>query len=73
MTDNTENLALEHLRAIRGELADMKNRITHLEMQVSAMGQQLSGLTTAVYASNSQDLSMQQQRDRINRRLELQD
>ncbi len=74
MTENTENLVLEHLRAIRSDTADLKNRITNIELQITAMGQQLAGLTTAVYAIHGNRIDrIESQLDRINRRLELQD
>ena len=51
MTAEIENLVLEHLRAIRADIADIKREVTANSPQLSAMGQQLAGLTTAVYGS----------------------
>jgi len=53
MTADIENLVLEHLRAIRADIADLKNRMTGVEVQLSALGQQVAGLTTAVYSGKS--------------------
>lgn len=47
MTADIENLVLEHLRAIRADMADVKLRVTQIDVQLSAMGQQLAGLTSA--------------------------
>lgn len=61
MTDNVDNLVLELLRAIRADIAEMNNRMTGVEIQVSALGQQLAGLTTAVY-SGKNDLEVVKRR-----------
>ena len=50
MTAETENLVLEHLRAIRATLSDHGDRLGRVELHLSAMGQQLGALTTAVYS-----------------------
>ena len=50
MTDNVENLVLELLRAIRADIADLKRDVTGNTVQIAALGQQLAGLTTAVYS-----------------------
>lgn len=73
MTDNVENLVLELLRAIRADIADLNDRMTGVEIQVSALGQQLTGLTTAVY-SGKNDLELVKRRiERLEKRLELHD
>lgn len=73
MTNNVENLVLELLRAIRADIADLNDRMTGVEIQVSALGQQLAGLTTAVY-SGKNDLEVVKRRiERIEKRLELPD
>jgi hypothetical protein len=53
MTAEIENLVLEHLRGIRADLADIKRDVTANSLELSAMGQQLAGLTAAVYGSKS--------------------
>ena len=40
MTDNVENLVLEHLRAIRPDLADLKREVVNNTLQIAALGQQ---------------------------------
>ena len=70
MTDTVENLVLELLRAIRADIADLNNRMTGVEIQVSALGQQLAGLTTAVY-SGKNDLELVKRRmERMEQRLD---
>ena len=50
MTAEMDNLVLEHLRAIRADIADLKRETLATNLQLAAMGQQLGGLTSAVYA-----------------------
>ncbi len=73
MTAEIESLVLEHLRAIRTDLADLKREVTGNSVQLSAMGQQLAGLTAAVYAGKSDVDDLKRRMDRIERRLELTD
>ncbi|MEA1052226.1 hypothetical protein U5801_20810 [Lamprobacter modestohalophilus] len=51
MAENIESLVLEHLRAIRADIADLKREVAGNSIQIAAMGQQLACLTTAVYCS----------------------
>lgn len=53
MTADIENLVLEHLRAIRADMADVKLRVTQIDVQLSAMGQQLAGLTSVDFFKQS--------------------
>ena len=73
MTADIESLVLEHLRAIRADLRDVKERVTGVEVQLSAMGQQLAGLTTALYGNRSDFNDIKRRVERIERRLELSD
>jgi len=73
MTAEIESLVLEHLRAIRSDLADLKREVTGNSVQLSAVGQQLAGLTAAVYASKSDVDELKRRMDRVERRLELAD
>ena len=73
---NPEDLAsitLEHLRAIRTTQGEHSERLTQIEVQLSAMGQQLGALTTAVYSGKSDMDSLKRRVERIERRLELSD
>ncbi|WPL17932.1 hypothetical protein Thiowin_02975 [Thiorhodovibrio winogradskyi] len=67
----TENLVLEHLRLIRADLAELKKETASNSLQISAMGQQFAGLTSAVYGTKSDMEDIKQRLARIERRLEL--
>lgn len=71
MTAEIESLVLEHLRAIRADIADLKREVTSNSVQLSAMGQQLAGLTMAFYGSKSDLDDLKRRMDRVERRLEL--
>lgn len=73
MTADTENLVLEHLRAIRATLGEHSNELAGIRLEISAMGQQLAGLTVAVYSGKSELDSLKRRVERIERRLELND
>ena len=67
------SVTLEHLRAIRADVNDLKDRVAGVEVQLSAMGQQIGALTTAVYSGKSELDSLKRRVERIERRLELND
>ncbi len=73
MTAEIESLVLEHLRAIRADVADIKDRLAQVELNLSAIGQQVGALTTAVYSGRSDVDSLRRRVERIERRLELSD
>ncbi len=73
MTADTENLVLEHLRAIRATLGEHSDELAGIRLEISAMGQQLAGLTAAVYSGKSELDSLKRRVERIERRLELTD
>jgi hypothetical protein len=73
MTTDIENLALEHLRAIRTDVADIKERLGRVELGISTLGQQVGALTTAVYSGRSEFDDFRRRIERIERRLELSD
>jgi hypothetical protein len=73
MTAEIENLVLEQLRAIRADIADLKREVTGNSVQLSAMGQQLAGLTAAVYGGKGDVDELKRRVERIERRLELTD
>jgi predicted nucleic acid-binding Zn-ribbon protein len=71
MTADIENLVLEHLRAIRTDVADVKDRLGRVELGLSTLGQQMGALTTAVYSGRSELDDFRRRIERIERRLEL--
>jgi predicted nuclease with TOPRIM domain len=73
MTESTENLILEHLRAIRATLAEHGERLSRIEVSLSTLGQQIGALTTAVYGGSSRMDDFERRLQHIERRLELRD
>ena len=60
MTENVDNLILEHLRAIRGDITalrddtrEVKTRLTSLETAVSSMRRELADLYADVVGQHS--------------------
>lgn len=71
MTAEVESLVLEHLRAIRGDISDIKQRLDRMDLRMSVMEQTLGGLY-ALSASDRETLQTVIHRvERIERRLEL--
>lgn len=73
MTAEIDSLVLEHLRAIRADIADLKREVSGNSIQLSALGQQVAGLSVAVYGGKSDLDEVKRRIDRIERRLELND
>ena len=73
MTADIESLVLEHLRAIRADMADLKREVAGNSVQLSAMGQQLAGLTAAVYGGKADMDDIKRRLERVEHRLELTD
>jgi hypothetical protein len=73
MTAEIESLVLEHLRAIRADVPDIKDRLAGVELNPSTLGQQVGALTTAVYSGKSDLDGLRRRVERIERRLELTD
>ncbi|WP_462323190.1 hypothetical protein [Halochromatium sp.] len=51
MSDNVDNLVLEHLRVIRGDLSDVKERLDRMDLRLSAIEQTIGSL----YALSASD------------------
>jgi uncharacterized membrane protein len=51
MTENTENLVLEHLRAMRGDIGDIKSRLDRIDPRLSTIEQTVGSL----YALSASD------------------
>lgn len=73
MAENIDSLVLEHLRAIRADIADLKREVAGNSLQIAAMGQQLAGLTTAVYSSKGDVEALKVRLERLERRMEIVD
>jgi predicted nucleic acid-binding Zn-ribbon protein len=73
MTADIENLVLEHLRAIRAELTDLKREVAGNSVHLATLGQQVGALTTAFYTGKSEIEELKRRMDRVERRLDLSD
>ena len=73
MTAEVDNLVLEHLRAIRADIADLNREVAGNSLQIAMLGQQVGVLTTAVYSGKSEFEDIKRRVERIERRLDLAD
>jgi hypothetical protein len=73
MSENTENLILEHLRAIRGLLSDHGERLNRIELRLSAIEQTLGSLYALSGSDRERLEALTRRVERIERRLELHD
>jgi septal ring factor EnvC (AmiA/AmiB activator) len=78
MSDNVENLILEHLRSIRGDIAGLGAkvdtltlRVHSLEDHISIMGKSLANLHGDIMITHSRLDQVDARVERIERRLEL--
>ena len=71
MTDDTTNLVLEHLRAIRSSLNRLENRVDTLAAEMLAMRQHQLGQDTLVNHDHAELAAVKVRLDRIERRLDL--
>jgi archaellum component FlaC len=73
MSDNTDNLVLEHLRAMRGDIGEIKSRLDRMDLRLSVIEQTIGSLY-ALSASDRETLqSVIKRVERIERRLDLSD
>lgn len=76
MTD-ADNIVIEQLPLIRNELsafrAETGDHFVRLEVEIGALGQQVAGLATAVYAGHDRFRALEARIGRIEARLELAD
>lgn len=70
MTDNIESLTIELLRSIRADIADLKRDVMNNSIQVSAMGQQMAGLSMAVYGGKNDLEEVKRRIERLEQRIE---
>jgi archaellum component FlaC len=73
MTDNTENLILEHLRAIRSTLSDHSERLDRIELRLATIEQTLGSLYALSGSDREAITALTRRVERIERRLELRD
>lgn len=73
MTEETTNLVLEHLRAIRRDMARMADDMSGLKTEMSAMRHQMAAVITLQDRDHSDIADLKHRIDRIERRLDLVD
>ena len=74
MPDNVTNqLLLEHLKAIQAKLASMDDRINELHADVRGVKSHVAGFMQSEISRDSTIATMQERLDRNERRLELHD
>jgi ACT domain-containing protein len=68
-----ENLVLEHLRAIRGEMTKMADWMHTMSVEMTAIRQHLAGVVTIQEHDHGDIASIKDRLNRIERRLDLVD
>jgi archaellum component FlaC len=71
MTNDVENLVLEHLRAIRGTLSDHGDRLNRIELRLSAIEQTLGSLYALSGSDRETVNALTRRVERIEQRLQL--
>jgi hypothetical protein len=71
MSADTKDLVLEQLRHMRAKLEAIANEQTNHGVQLSAIGQQLAGMTTAIYGGLSELGEIKRRVERLERREEI--
>lgn len=69
----TENLVLEILKDIQARMKRLEEGQAGLHTEIGALGQQVAGLATAVYAGHDRFRDMERRIERIEHRLQLTD
>jgi hypothetical protein len=73
MADETDNLVLEHLRAIRAVLDQHTKALTDIQMPLTGMDQHTAGFMISETRQNSEIDELRARLARIEKRLELAD
>jgi phage shock protein A len=71
MTDNVEHLILEHLRALRADVAEVKEKLDLLTTRVNAVERTVANLTIQMAEFSGRMDSFDRRLTRIERRLDL--
>ncbi len=70
MTD-VENLVLEHLKRIQGQIARVDDRLSTIEAELRSVKQHIAALITSDAARDGKIASFEVRLERIERRLDL--
>jgi predicted nucleic acid-binding Zn-ribbon protein len=71
MIEQVENLILEYLRAMRADVAQMKEDIRDIKLRLSALESHVANLLSDVLRQNARIDSLDERIGRIEHRLEL--
>ncbi|MGH8615531.1 MAG: hypothetical protein ACREYF_26815 [Gammaproteobacteria bacterium] len=67
----TEELMLEILKDLQARMGRLEGGQTAIRVELASLGQQVGGLTTAVYAGQDRFVEIERRIERIERRLGL--
>ncbi len=73
MADDTDNLILEHLRAIRATLTEHGERLNRIDLRLAAVEQTLGSLYALSGSDRETVTRLTRRVERLERRLELRD
>jgi hypothetical protein len=73
VTEDVENLVLQHLRVIRADMMEMKVDMAGMRAEMLIMRQHMAGLLGAQNLQDSEIAGLKVRLDRIEKRLELVD
>ncbi|TXH37467.1 MAG: hypothetical protein E6Q98_06635 [Rhodospirillaceae bacterium] len=73
MTEDVSSLILEHLRAIRGDIADLKHRMDSIEIRMLSLEDHMRGLVSSVFDLQNRVGRMEVDLRQIKRRSDLAD
>jgi tetrahydromethanopterin S-methyltransferase subunit G len=71
MTDAAENLVLEHLRAIRTDIGELKRRVSNIDTELVQQGRLLAILVDGQTHVRGRMAELEMRLDRVEQRLEL--
>lgn len=73
MTEDVSSLILEHLRAIRGDIADLKHHMDSIEIRMLSLEDHMRGLVSSVFDLQNRVGRMEVDLRQIKRRSDLAD
>lgn len=73
MNEKVENLILEHLRAMRGDMSRMSERMDVVSAEILIIRQHMAGLLGSQTLHDAEIAGLKARLDRIEKRLELAD
>jgi hypothetical protein len=71
MNEQIENLILEHLRAMRSDIASINDEIRGIRSEMRAMKQHMAGFMTHEVTQDGEIAELKHRVERIEKRLEL--